>query len=191
MAKIIAGLYANPQPSSKQSTFDRLTTDGSGNLNVVINGGAGSGGTSSTDEAPFTAGVSAGTPIMGEDPTSGELLIVALAPGTRNLATAVTVSPVQSNTSSAVAQSTVGVTNSLVLASNVARKRFMLQNTGTTKIYIGLGQVPTTSAYHFALPAGGSSNDGSSSIWQDTMWTGDIRAISSASGGTLVVTELT
>jgi hypothetical protein len=49
----------------------------------LVNGA--SGGTSEVDETAFAAGVTAGTPIMGEDPLSGELLIIALAPGTRQL----------------------------------------------------------------------------------------------------------
>lgn len=167
--------------------------DAAGNLKVAVTG-AGSGGTSSVDEATFTAGVSAGTPLMAEDPTSGELLIAQMSPGTRQLAVvaAVTVAPVQSNTSSAVAQTTVGTSSSVVLAANASRKRLTIQNTGTTVIYLAFGgKTPTATAYHRALRAGGTSNDGSSPPYDDTMETGAVAAISSASGGTIVIEERT
>jgi hypothetical protein len=65
----------------------------------------------------------------------------------------------------------------------------ILQNVGTTRIYIAFGATPTTSNYHVALPAGGSQNDGSSLVYVDTLWIGDVQAISSAAGGLLQVTE--
>ena len=46
-------------------------------LNVFLTNG-GAGGTSTVDETPFIAGASLGTPIMAEDPTSGELLMVII-----------------------------------------------------------------------------------------------------------------
>lgn len=104
---------------------------------------------------------------------------------------AVITSAVVSSTSSAPAQTTVTTTASSILASNSSRKRFALQNTGLTVLFIGLGQTPTTSAYHFALRPGGTANDGTSPVWLDTMWTGGVQAISSGTGGTIVVTELT
>ena len=66
----------------------KLNTDNSGNLKCAVTG-AGSGGTSSVDEAAFTAGTSAGTPAMGvitpsDTPSSGDLAVVALD-GSRNL----------------------------------------------------------------------------------------------------------
>jgi len=103
----------------------------------------------------------------------------------------ITVAPVTSNTASSPAQTAVGASAGSVLAANPLRKRLNLQNAGTTRIYIALGAAnPTTSAYHFALPAGGEAGDGTSPVWTDTMWTGEVRAISSAPGGFLVVTEL-
>lgn len=154
----------------------------------------GTGGTSSPDGTPFVPGSTQGTPIEAYDPTTGDLVVVEVTPGTRILAVnaAVTVTPVQSNTSSAPAQTAVGTTAVQVLAANSLRKRFMLQNVGTTVIKVVLGATsPTETAYHFALPMGGIQNDGSSPVWQDTMWTGAIQAISSAAGGLLLVTELT
>lgn len=60
-----------------------LQLDASGNLKVAVTG-AGSGGTSSVDEAAFTAGVTAGTPAMGayqatpSQLTDGQLGILAV-----------------------------------------------------------------------------------------------------------------
>jgi hypothetical protein len=168
--------------------------DASGNLLVNVAAGGGAGGTSSTDQTPFSAGASSGTPLMAEDPTSGELLIAQMSPGTRQIQVAATATstPVQSNTSSAVAQIAVGTSASTVLAANSNRKRLTIQNTGTTVIYLAFGgKTPTPTAYHRALPACGTSNDGSSQPYDDTMETGAVAAISSAPGGTIVIEERT
>jgi hypothetical protein len=158
----------------------------------------GSGGTASTDETPFSAGVSVGTPLMGvvtpsDSPPSGDLAIVALD-ASRNLKIAGSFSstPVQSNASSAVGQTTVGGTAVTLLASNSLRKRLTIQNTGTTVIYLAFaGKVPTVTQYHRALAACGQANDGSSAPYDDVMETGAVQAISSAAGGTVVVEERT
>lgn len=54
---VLAGLDGSNNP-------DPLKTDGTGKLLTSVSG-AGSGGTSATDDAAFTAGTDAGTPIMG------------------------------------------------------------------------------------------------------------------------------
>lgn len=162
-------------------------SDGAGNLKTSVTG-AGSGGTSSVDQAGFSAGVSAGTPAMAEDTATGQLVILEAT--NRKLNTNVTVTPTQSNTSTAPAQTAVGAAASSVLAANAARKRVKIQNTGTTIIYLSFRATnPTVTAYHVALPACGSANDGSSLPYIDTVWTGEIRAISSAAGGTIVIEE--
>jgi hypothetical protein len=112
--------------------------------------------------------------------------------GALNVAGSFTATPPTSNIASAPAQTAVGVTAAQVLAANAGRKRLMLQNTGTTRIKIVLGVgTPTQTAYHFCLAAGGNADDGSSSLYIDNLWIGAVQAISSAGGGTLVVTELT
>lgn len=50
---------------SADGDYTPLQTDSGGSVRVVITGGAGSGGTSATDEAAYTPASSAGTPIMG------------------------------------------------------------------------------------------------------------------------------
>lgn len=201
LAQVVIPAAFNPDGG-----LQALAVDADGKLYVTSTGGGG-GGTSSTDGATFTAGVSAGTPIMAEDPTSGDLLVAKMVAGTRNLEVgiagivpvsgavtvsgSVTTTPVTSSTATSPAVNTVDGTAETVLAANSSRKRFMLQNVGTTKIYIAFGATPTTSNYHLALPAGGSQNDGSSPVYTDEMWTGNVQAISSAAGGLLQITEMT
>lgn len=97
-----------------------------------------------------------------------------------------------SDVSSPAVQIGVNTVAQQILVANSNRKRFTLQNVGTTviKILLGIG-IPTQTAFHFALPAGGTDNDGSSYIWNDVMWQGAVQAISSGSGGLLLVAELT
>lgn len=111
--------------------------------------------------------------------------------GALDVAGSFTAVPPTSSTASSPSQTSVGTSAGQILASNSSRKRCIIQNTGLTRIYLGFGQTPTTSAYHVALPAGGTSNDGSSPAWVDNLWIGAIQAISSSSGGTVVVTEFT
>ncbi len=166
-----------------------LTVDGLGRLQVTVSG-AGSGGTSSVDETGFSAGVSAGTPVMGYDSTSGELLIAALVPGTRNLQ--VSVAPISSNTCTANAINSVGAVSTQVLASNSSRKRMILQNLATQVAFVLLGSgTASQTNFTFTLPACGSAKDGSSFIIQDTMWQGAVQVIYPASGGLFSAQENT
>src|ERR1700722_17366208 len=142
-------------------------------LDVNDLGGGGSGGTSAVDESAFTAGTSVGTPIMGEDGT--ELLILA-CDASRNLkvniaAGSITVAPVTSNTVSNAGQQTVGTSSASLLAANPSRTRFIVQNDGTTRIFIlfGSGTASATN-YSICLPACGSAHDGSSAPYIDTQW---------------------
>jgi hypothetical protein len=160
-----------------------------GALNVNIVSGGGSGGTASNFAAAFP-----GTGTAAGAKTPGGNMAALNLDGSGNLliAGSLSVGSVTSNTASAAAQTAVGTTAGQVLAANAGRKRVMLQNAGTTVIKIVLGAgTPTQSAYHLALPACGSANDGSNPPYQDIMWTGAIQAISSAAGGLLQVTELT
>lgn len=85
---------------------------------------------------------------------------------------------------------TIDVTYSVVLSSNDKRKRAIVQNTGTTIIYIGLGTIPTTNNYTIALAACTLANDGTGGVLIEEMWQGAINAISSAVSGAIEVTEL-
>lgn len=82
-------------------------------------------------------------------------------------------------------------TADLIIASNPARKGFTVQNTGTTVIKLALGATsPTQTAYHIALSACIAADDGLGGYYSDDTFTGDVRAISSAGGGTLVYLEV-
>jgi hypothetical protein len=156
--------------------------------------GAGSGGTSSVDQATFTSAVSAGTAAMGE--FNGKQWILSCDTN-RNLnvniqSGTITSSPVESGTCSTNAINTVGAGNVTVLASNSNRKMLILQNIGTTVIYVlyGGGAASATN-FTFILPAGGSSKDGSSNVVRDIMWQGAVQCFSSAAGGQVSAQELT
>lgn len=95
-------------------------------------------------------------------------------------------------TVSTAAQTTVSNVAGVLLATNRARRGLIIQNTGTTIIYLIIGSgTPTSSVYHFALRACSSANDGNGGIYNDDAWIGNIQAISSAPGGTVVITEIT
>lgn len=193
-----------------------LNLDAQGRLRVIASGGS-SGGTSAVDESAFNLGVDSLTPSGGiyddaavalstgetgaermtayravhanlRDATGAELGVLA---NPLQIAGSLSIAPVTSSTASTPSRQTIGTTASTALAANPARLRLTLQNVGTTILYIAFGATPTTTNFHLALPAGGATGDGSSPIYADVMWLGDIQAISSASGGLLQVGEFT
>jgi hypothetical protein len=93
------------------------------------------------------------------------------------------------NNVSTTNQVVVGTAAVELLVSDAARRRALIQNTGTTVIYIGYGADPTTTVYYIALAPGVSADDGRGGVLIEEMYNGSIRAISSASGGTVVVTK--
>jgi hypothetical protein len=170
-----------------------LTT---GALYVVAVGGGG-GGTSDPDGSAYVPGVTPGTPMLAANLIGGKLYIPAIDPVTKALLVEGSFTSTQpvSNTSSSPSQKTVGNSSSQILAANGSRKGCHVKNTGTTTLYLGLGQTPTNTAYHIALPTSGNNNDGFGGDWDGTisgvLWTGTVNAIGSGVGGTCVVTELT
>jgi hypothetical protein len=115
-------------------------------------------------------------------------LLVALA------ASSVTVQtqPVTSNTVTQNGVTVIGTASSQALASNSNRKRLIIQNVGTTNLYILYG-TGTAGPSNFTriLPAGGTPLDGSSVPIIDDMWQGPVQWASSASGGEGTANELT
>lgn len=98
---------------------------------------------------------------------------------------------VKATTVSAPAQTVVGTSAIAILAANADRKRVSFQNTGTTVIYLAFGATnPTTTAYHVALAPGAAADDGSGAFYSDEMIVQEVRALSSAAGGTVVITEV-
>lgn len=97
----------------------------------------------------------------------------------------------QRNTASTPAQTSVGDSEGLILAANDDRKGLAIINTGTTVIYLSLGTAaPTTTAHHIPLAACSSANDGKGGAYFDDAWTGAVRAIGSAAGGSVVILEI-
>lgn len=95
------------------------------------------------------------------------------------------------NLNGAPAQTAVGASAGTILNENRARRGLIIQNTGTTVIYLTLGSTnPTVTAYHMALKACTNANDGTGGIYSDDSWIGQVNAIGSAGGGTIVITEV-
>lgn len=93
-------------------------------------------------------------------------------------------------TVSTPAQTSQGTAAATIVTANPKRKGVLIQNTGTTIIKLSLGStMPTATAYHYALAACTGANDGTGGTYVDDAWVGDINAISSSAGGTLVITE--
>jgi hypothetical protein len=166
---------------------------GPADIVIPVNVVAGGGGAESSFGSAFP-----GTGIAVGAKDSGGVNMQPLnldAGGNLKIVGSFSSTPPTSNTSNAPAQTAVGTSSVAALAANASRKGCSVQNTGTTVIKLGFGQTPTQTAYHRALRAGGSSDDGTSYFWDGTisgvLWTGAVNAISSASGGTCVVTEFT
>lgn len=172
-------------------SINPLLQDADGILLVdVVNGGT--GGTASTFGDPFpTLGTAAGA----ED-TNGNMAPLLLDAG-GNLkvdvaAGSLTVAPVTSVVASAAGPTSVGTSSSQALAANAVRKRLTIQNTGTTNLYILFGAgTASSSNYHMILRQGGTTNDGSSPPYIDTMWLGAVQWASSTAGGQGVAYENT
>jgi hypothetical protein len=68
----------------------------------------------------------------------------------------------------------------------------LIVNCGTTTLYLGFGQTPTTANYHWSLAGcGGSAHDGTGEKLISDVIVQQVNAISSASGGLVNITELT
>lgn len=187
---------SNPMPVSDAG--GSLTVDGSVSVSALPAGSlaASTAVTSDMD----TGGGTQNVPLVGIGlPASGGAVVggtftnpVRMDP-TGTTAQPVTVSSVpKSSTASTPAQTSIGTTAGVVLSSNANRKRFSIQNTGTTILRFTFGGTnPTGTAYHFALAPGTVADDATGAFFADDLWTGDVRGVSSASGGTAVITELT
>lgn len=121
-------------------------------------------------------------------PADGQFLPVQLDDEGNLLVNVVNV--VKSSTASLPLQQSVGASSSFILASNSNRKECIVTNTGTTVVFLGLGQVPTVTAYHIALASCSAANDGTGGVYVSDIWIGVINAIT-ASSGTVCVCELT
>lgn len=90
------------------------------------------------------------------------------------------------------AQTAVTNTGAMILPANPKRKGLIVQNTGLTIVRLVMGTTtPTQTVYHVALKACTGADDGSGGAYFDDSWVGQVWAISSVPGGTIVVTEFT
>jgi hypothetical protein len=91
---------------------------------------------------------------------------------------------------STAAQTTVNDSAAVIVSANHKRKGLLIVNTGTTIVYLAMGTGdPSATVYHVALAACAVANDGTGGSWSDDTWIGPVRAISSAAGGKIVITE--
>lgn len=109
---------------------------------------------------------------------------------------ALSISPATSSTANTPAQTTVGATSSKILSANASAKGRRIENSSVRQIYLGFGAAPTVTAYHKALSACGTHDDGAGGVWNGIgedglLFQGDVYAIASGAGGTVVITEFT
>ena len=98
---------------------------------------------------------------------------------------------VSNNRSTTAAQTSVGATAALVTYAKIGRVFLRIQNTGTTTLYLNLNETaPTATVYHAALASCNAANDGTGGIFAVDGWAGAVTALSSATGGTMVITEV-
>ena len=136
-----------------------------------------------TDGTNTAAVKAASTAAVAADPA----LVVAISPN--NL---ITVQEPSSTTAGICARQTVGVASGSILASNTGRRRAIVTNVGIYPVYLGLGQTPTTTAYHVALSGcANSADDGSGGTYVIDVWDGAINAISTNAAGAVCVVEMT
>jgi len=84
---------------------------------------------------------------------------------------------------------TVPVVSTQVADVNSDRAELIMQNVGTTVLYVGLGFPPSLTNYSFALSAGGAANDGTGGFFSSLVWKGSVFVISASAGGLLAITE--
>lgn len=134
---------------------------------------------------------------------NGRLRVIPLAGGLGGLTDAeLRASPVPvlgptSSTSSTETRTAVTSTAVVqLLAANVNRKQFLIQNADILPIHLVLGPgTPTTTVYHVVLKACTNADDGTGGSYISDMWKGPVRAIAqqilTITNGAVVVTELT
>jgi hypothetical protein len=190
-AKVVAR-YPTAMPPVSQTTANGQWSIATGGLNMFrVRGNAVTSGTATVWLEGGAGAQDIQTLAMIFDPVSGNTPAVkgsSTVPVAADDALVVSLSP---NVLPGVNPITVGTSSSAILNANSSRKECTVVNTGTTYIYLGLGQTPSGTAYHIALAKCTTANDGTGGTWTSDMWKGAINAISSASGGTVVVTELT
>lgn len=189
-ATIIAHLKATSRKLANGTPLDVTILDASGNP-ITTFGGA--GGTSSTDESAFGAGVGAGTPAMGlyeAAPTSvtdGQVGVLGMTIDRKlKISGSFSSSPITSATSAltSVADNAASVQ---LLAANSGRLCFEIYNDSTSACYVKLGVTASATSFTKKMLPGEKWSTADLGV----NWTGEIDAIwVSAPGGAMRVTEL-
>jgi hypothetical protein len=130
-------------------------------------------------------------PIKVTDGTNGPAAVKAAGTAATVLDAALVVTEPGSVTGSAPANTVVTSTSSAILAANTARREVIITNTDVVVVYIGLGQVPTATAYHVALNPCSVAHDGTGGVFVSDVFNGTINAIVASTSGHVAVTELT
>lgn len=179
---VITGAVYNkttPAPGDKQVCA--LQCDDEGNL--LVNAVLGGGGVSPA-VGPNGSPIPADSILIGSEDASGNLQPASAA-------NPIPVAGSTSITSNIPVQTTVTNISSLILALNAGRKEVTIVNTGVVPVYLGLGQIPSATAYHIVLSPCVIANDGTGGTYTSDMWKGAINAIVASTSGTVCITELT
>lgn len=105
--------------------------------------------------------------------------------------TALVVTVPGSSTTGACANTAVTSVSGSVLSSNAARREVIVVNTDIVAVYLGLGQVPTATAYHVALKPCSVAHDGTGGSFVSDLFKGQVNAIVASTTGHVAVTEMT
>jgi hypothetical protein len=176
----LAAVATASAPSLTEGATAKLSTDLSGNLRTT---GGGGGGGNVTIVGP-----------LGSQPAA-DSVSVALASDQLPLPItgSISVAPVYSHTLNQGGLQTV-TTAAVLLADNhtgaTPRVGWEIQNISTVVVLILLGGGTLSAAnYTFALPACGTSADGSSPIYRDTQWQGEVQIMAATGTGKVVFGE--
>lgn len=172
-----------------------LQVDATGSLKVAIISGAGTGGTSATDDAAYTVGSGSGTPVMGyaaaDSVDAGDVGVVRMTTA-RGLhvhmvdatGAAASLSTTAAKASTATLTSVAGSATSVTLkALNASRLAVEIYNDSTAILYVAYAATATSSAYTKQLQQGESL--------REELYTGIITGIWASATGNARVTELT
>lgn len=129
--------------------------------------------------------------ISGNIVAVGGVTVQAVSGAALSTAAAIVVTERGSITASLCSTLSVSGTSGSILAANSSRVEVIVTNTGTSVIYLGLGRTPSITAYHIALSACSTANDGTGGVFISDTWKGQINAIGSNNAGTICVSELT
>lgn len=146
--------------------------------------GANALGSVSVSNFPATQPVSGTVAVTQSTSPWVTSISTALPAGTNSIGSVVV--PQLSSATGTITSVALSLSSVSILASNAARKGFILVNDSTlTNAFVAFAATATTSAYTVKIAAGGSYESGTLS------YTGAISAISSLASGNMRVTELT